>query len=252
MNRLQIPILPSIVNAAVLISIFSTTNSFVFAASRSLFGLAQRGQAPKVLARTNKRGVPWVAVSLTLVVGCLAYLSVSQGSIKVLNWWINLVTAAQLVSWTCIAMWVARPITWGCWLTHSTYLRFRKGIFAQGLANGTFLPVKGWLQPYSGWVLVVCSPIVLFFSGYYVFLPGAFTAPDFIFAYGSVFIFFAILLLSKTYQFVVKKQKQIWHAPREIDFVTDLDKFEALTVAAEYKRATKSKGPAKKVEDFFF
>jgi amino acid transporter len=101
-------------------------------------------------------------------------------------------------------------------------------------------------------ILVVCSPIVLFFSGYYVFLPGAFTAPDFIFAYGSVFIFFAILLLSKTYQFVVKKQKQIWHAPREIDFVTDLDKFEALTVAAEYKRATKSKGPAKKVEDFFF
>ena len=104
MNRLQIPVLPSIVNAAVLVSIFSTTNSFVFAASRSLYGMAQRGQAPRILARTNKRGVPWVAVSLTLVVGCLAYLSVSQGSIKVLNWWINLVTAAQLVSWTCIAM----------------------------------------------------------------------------------------------------------------------------------------------------
>ena len=51
---------------------------------------------------------------------------------------------------------------------------------------------------------------------------------------------------------MVKKQKQIWHAPRELDFVTDLDKFEALTVAAEYKRATKCKGPAKKVEDFFF
>jgi amino acid transporter len=107
MNRLNIPILPSIVNAAVLISIFSTTNSFVFAASRSLFGMAQRGQAPRILARTNKRGVPWVAVSLTLVVGCLAYLSVSQGSVKVLNWWINLVTAAQLVSWSCIAMYVA-------------------------------------------------------------------------------------------------------------------------------------------------
>ena len=104
MNRLQIPVLPSIVNAAVLISLFSTTNSFVFAASRSLLGMAQRGQAPKILARTNKRGVPWVAVSLTLAVGCLAYLSVSQGTVKVLNWWVNLVTAAQLVSWTCIAM----------------------------------------------------------------------------------------------------------------------------------------------------
>jgi amino acid transporter len=104
MNRLQIPVLPSIVNAAVLVSLFSTTNSFVFAASRSLLGMAQRGQAPKILARTSKRGVPYVAILLTLSVACLAFLSVSEGSVKVLNWWINLVTAAQLVSWTCIAM----------------------------------------------------------------------------------------------------------------------------------------------------
>jgi amino acid transporter len=134
----------------------------------------------------------------------------------------------------------------------STYLRFRKGIHTQGLANGEFLPVKGWLQPYSGWVLLICSPIVLFFSGYYVFLPGAFTALDFIFAYGSVFIFIAILLISKTYQYVVKKQKQVWYSPKELDFVSDLDMFEAMTVAAEYKRATKPRGKAKKVEDFFF
>jgi amino acid transporter len=66
--------------------------------------MAQRGQAPKILARTSKRGVPYVAILLTLSVACLAFLSVSEGSIKVLNWWINLVTAAQLVSWTCIAM----------------------------------------------------------------------------------------------------------------------------------------------------
>lgn len=104
MNRLGIPVLPSIVNAAILVSLFSTTNSFVFAASRSLFGMAQRGQAPKILMRTNKRGVPYVAILLTLAVGCLAYLSVSAGAVKVLNWWIYLVTAAQLVSWTCIAM----------------------------------------------------------------------------------------------------------------------------------------------------
>lgn len=109
MNRLGIPVLPSVVNAAVLVSIFSTTNSFVFAASRSLLGMAQHGQAPKILARTSKRGVPYVAILLTLAVGCLSYMSVSAGSVKVLNWWINLVTAAQLVSWTCIAMYVVCP-----------------------------------------------------------------------------------------------------------------------------------------------
>jgi amino acid transporter len=85
-----------------------------------------------------------------------------------------------------------------------------------------------------------------------VFLPDAFTAADFIFAYGSVFLFLAILLVSKAYEVFVKHQSRVWYAPKELDFTSDLDKFEAMTVAAEYKRATKPRGMAKKVEDFFF
>lgn len=114
------------------------------------------------------------------------------------------------------------------------------------------MPVKGWLQPFSGYWLLLCSPIVLFFSGYYVFLPGAFNAPDFIFAYGSVFIFLAILVLSKTYEILVKKQRRLWYMPKEIDLVSDLDKFEALTVAAEYKRTSKPRTRMKRFEDFLF
>lgn len=112
--------------------------------------------------------------------------------------------------------------------------------------------MKGWLQPFSGWCLLICAPIVLFFSGYYVFLPGAFTAADFIFAYGSVFLFAAILLVSKLYQIFVKKQTRFWYAPKELDFVSDLHKFEIMTAAAEWRRTTKPRGAAKKVEDFFF
>jgi len=142
--------------------------------------------------------------------------------------------------------------TYRALLTVSTYLRFRKGLRAQNLADGDFLPVKGWLQPFSGWWLLVCSPIVLFFSGYYVFLPDAFTAPDFIFAYGSVFLFLIILLISKAYEVFVKHNSRVWYAPKELDFSSDMEMFEAMTVAAEYKRATKPRGIAKKVEDFFF
>lgn len=104
MNRLGIKGLPDLVNALVLVSIFSTTNSFVFTASRGLFSMAQDGRAPKVFMRVNKQGVPWVAVGVTLLISCISYLQVSAGAVKVLNWWINLVTSAQLVSWTCIAM----------------------------------------------------------------------------------------------------------------------------------------------------
>ncbi|ODO05313.1 amino acid transporter [Cryptococcus wingfieldii CBS 7118] len=237
MNRLGIPVLPSIVNALVLISLFSTANSFTFVASRSVFSLAQQGQAPKVFLRTNRHGVPYVAVTATLLIGCLAYLSVSSGTARVLNWWIDLVTAAQLVSWTVIAI---------------TYLRFRSGLKAQNLLNNDFLPIRGYLQPLSGWYLLVWSPIVLLFSGYYCFLPGAFTAADFVFAYGSVFIFLAILIGAKIYAYFVRKDRQLVIPADQIDFKSDLDHIEELTRASEEKRLAKSRGAGEKVSDFFF
>lgn len=51
MNRLRIQVLPDIVNALVLASAFSAGNSYVYCASRSLFGLALEGKAPKILTR---------------------------------------------------------------------------------------------------------------------------------------------------------------------------------------------------------
>jgi amino acid transporter len=104
MNRLQIPFLPSLINALILVSIFSTTNSFVFTASRAMFGMSQKGQAPKILGRVNKNGVPWVSVLFVLAVGCLSYLSLSSTAVKFLDWWISLVGSAQLINWAGIGL----------------------------------------------------------------------------------------------------------------------------------------------------
>jgi amino acid transporter len=145
----------------------------------------------------------------------------------------------------------------------STYLRFRAGLKSQNLLHTGFLPVKGY------WLLV-WSPIVLFFrqvfpsslrslhaliphSGYYCFLPGAFNAADFIFAYGSVFIFLAILVGSKTWNIVVRKgAKRMWIPASEIDFVSNVREIEMLTEAAEEKRAGKPRTWGQRISDFFF
>ena len=72
MQRLGIPILPHIVNALILTSIFSAGNSYVFCASRTLFGLALEGKAPRFLAHcTKKGGVPIWCVAVTLAIGLL-------------------------------------------------------------------------------------------------------------------------------------------------------------------------------------
>ena len=80
MKRLQIPALPSIVNAIVFTSIFSTGSSFMFSASRLLYSLALHGQAPKFLARTNRFGTPYLAVFFVAAFGCRSYLTLGSKS----------------------------------------------------------------------------------------------------------------------------------------------------------------------------
>lgn len=71
MVHLQIPILPHIVNALVLTSIFSAGNSYVFCASRALMGLSLEGKVPKIFSKCTKTGVPIYSVALTLLFGLL-------------------------------------------------------------------------------------------------------------------------------------------------------------------------------------
>lgn len=236
MNRLQIPVLPSLVNALILVSIFSTTNSFVFSASRAMLGLAQKGQAPKVLGRLNKQGVPWVSVLITLAVGGLSYLSISTSAAKVLDWWISLVGSAQLINWTCIA------ITW---------FRFRSAMKAQGLGLD-WLPRRGYCQKFSGWWLLIWSPIVFLFNGYSVFMPGEWDTPGFVFAYGAAFIFAALYIGSMGWRVFRGHHFQVFEPAAKIDLHTDLDHYEALTAASEAQRASHKRGLGTRISDFFF
>lgn len=57
MERLQVPVLPSIVTAVVITTIISAGNAYTFNASRSLHALALEGQAPKFLRRLNSKSV---------------------------------------------------------------------------------------------------------------------------------------------------------------------------------------------------
>jgi amino acid transporter len=73
MNRLGISILPHIVNAGLLASAFSAGNSYVYCASRSLYRLALEGQAPCLLTKALKNGIP--VYSVVVVVLLIALLS---------------------------------------------------------------------------------------------------------------------------------------------------------------------------------
>lgn len=167
MNRLGITVLPDIVNAMVLTAAFSAGNSYVYCASRSLYGLALEGKAPALFTRCNRKGVPIYCVLLVLALSLLAFLQVSNDAAVVLQWFVNLVTASQLINFSVVCV---------------TYLRFHAALRAQGVARDT-LPYRGLLQPYAAWYALAGTFVMTFVGGYTVFLPGNWDVPSFLFSW---------------------------------------------------------------------
>ncbi|KHK98970.1 hypothetical protein LK09_04620 [Microbacterium mangrovi] len=72
---LNVPGARLIVDAVVLVSVASCLNSALYTASRMAYSLAERGDAPKLLSRTSRSGVPRAAVLLSTVVGFVAVVA---------------------------------------------------------------------------------------------------------------------------------------------------------------------------------
>lgn len=166
MNRMGIPVLPHIVNAMVLTAAFSAGNSYVYCASRSLYGLALEGKAPRVLRKCTRSGVPVYCVAIVLVISLLSFLQLGSQAAVVLSWFVSLVTASQLINFSCMT---------------ATYLFFYRALKAQGVSRDS-LPYKGFWQPYAAIYAFVMTFIMTFVGGYTVFLPGRWDIPSFLFS----------------------------------------------------------------------
>lgn len=70
-----INVLPSVVNAGILISAWSAGNSYCWVSSRLMVGMTTDRQLPQIFGRATKTGVPYVAVLGAWLFGPLAYLS---------------------------------------------------------------------------------------------------------------------------------------------------------------------------------
>ena len=70
----------SLINALIVIAVISAGNSSLYVSSRTMLFMARNGKAPKILGRTNKAGVPWVALLFSNLVACIAFLSVSSSA----------------------------------------------------------------------------------------------------------------------------------------------------------------------------
>jgi amino acid transporter len=170
MQNLAVPVLPHVTNALLITCIFSAGNAYTYCATRTLYGLALDGRAPKILRKCSRNGVPIYCFCVVMLFPFLSFLQVSNGSNKVLTWLVNLITAGGLIDFIVICV---------------TYLAFYRACKTQGIDRKT-LPYCGWFQPYSAWIALVALVCVVFVYGYSVFLPGHWKIDDFFSYYTMV------------------------------------------------------------------
>ncbi|CEI65499.1 Dicarboxylic amino acid permease [Fusarium venenatum] len=202
-------VLPDIINACICVFVFSASNSDLYIASRTLYGLASDGSAPAIFKKTNKDGVPIYALGMSASFCLLAFMNVSDDSTKVFGYFVNLTTIFGLMSWISILT------------THIFWCRAKK---AQGLANEA-LP---YVAPFGMWgsvgALAMCILIALT-KNYDVFvrdektgkIMGGEKVKTFITGYLGIPVY---LILIFGHKFITKSRGI---KPHEVDFYTGKD-----------------------------
>ena len=91
-------------NIVVLIAAISVYNSCVYSNSRMLLGLAEQGNAPKLLKHVNARGIPVYALYASAMVTALCVLLNYLMPEKAFNLLMMLVVAALVINWLMISI----------------------------------------------------------------------------------------------------------------------------------------------------
>ncbi|KAF4925749.1 Dicarboxylic amino acid permease [Colletotrichum viniferum] len=94
--------LDHVINDCLVVFVFSAANSDIYISSRTLYGIAIDGKAPRIFTRTTKAGVPFVALALCGAFCGLAYMSVSSSAATVFNNLTSIVTVFGLLTWISI------------------------------------------------------------------------------------------------------------------------------------------------------
>lgn len=205
----SIPALPGIVNGCILLFVFSAANSDLYIATRTIYGLAREGKAPRILARTDRKGVPIYALALSSAFALLAFMNVSDDSKTVFGYFVNLVTIFGLLTWISLLV------------THIYFIRARE---AQGVPKSS-LAFTAPLGIYGSYGACAFCILIALTKNYDVFIHkpddyGDFDYKNFITAYLGIPLYLIMILVFKLVtkcKGVLPEEADIWSGKAEID-----------------------------------
>jgi len=136
LEHLHIPYAKLIVDIIVLVSVTSCLNSALYTASRMMYSLSKRGDAPKIAQVTSASRTPVYAVLLSTAMAFLCTFANYLAPAEVFNFLLASSGAIALLVYLVIAL---------------SQLRMRKKLLAQGHQ----LKLKMWLFPWLTWAVII-------------------------------------------------------------------------------------------------
>lgn len=141
-DKMRVPAAASIINLVVITAATSSCNSGIFSTGRMLYSLAQRGQAPGVLARLSAQRVPAMGIHVSAAVMLVAVVLNYAVPEKAFVWVTSISTIGTLWTWGIIMV------------AHRNYRR----AVAAGRARPSSFRLPG--APYANWLVIAFLVVV--------------------------------------------------------------------------------------------
>lgn len=152
LNTMHVPGASIIMSVIILTAVLSCLNSAFYVSSRVLFILAERGDAPRLLVKLNKRRVPVVSVLIGAAAGFLGIIAATKGTQKVFDFLLS--SSGALIVFVYM-------------ITAAAQIALRR----RRERNGEPKPaVSMWLFPYLSYATIACMAAVLIAMA---FTPGS-------------------------------------------------------------------------------
>ncbi|MDB8793085.1 amino acid permease [Romboutsia sp. 1001216sp1] len=168
----------SLMNAVILTSVLSAGNSGMYASSRMLHSMAKDGLAPKLFAKTNKRGVPVNALILTTIVASFCFLTGVFAESTVYVWLVSASGLAGFIAWVGIAI---------------CHYRFRKAYTHQG-NNLKDLKFTAKWYPFGPILALIMCIVIIIGQGYSCIKPDGIDWSGLIASYIGIPLFLSLYI----------------------------------------------------------
>jgi amino acid transporter len=218
-------------NAVVMVAVLSVANSSMYGATRTLQALAEQGQAPRLLAFTDRKGRPLVCIAISIFCGLTAYLYVSPVSGQAFTWLLAMSGLSSIFTWGSICF---------------AHIQFRKAWKAQGnhISDLVYASPIGVIGSYVGFIALILILVAQFWVAVSPSGSSASTPAEQVTNFFEAYLAFPVVILF--YAFYKIRYRTKWVPASKIDLLTGRNEFESEEVRRQWKE-DKSEWPRWKV-----